>query len=244
MKISFETALNVVLIAYFVIMHILVIEDEPTVSAFIKEGLEQNGHTVDVAFDGNIGLRKAKSGSFELVLLDLNIPIVNGIELCRQIKEEKPGLPVLMLTALGTTEDKVKGFDAGADDYLVKPFEFAELIARIRALTKRYFGIAETTNTIRVADLELDLQKKLAIRNGNKIELTAKEFALLEYFMRNKGKVLSRSEISEAVWDIDFDTETNVVDVYVNILRKKIDKQYAYKLIHTRIGMGYIFESE
>ncbi|MEZ5014353.1 MAG: response regulator transcription factor [Chitinophagales bacterium] len=225
-------------------MHILVIEDEPTVSAFIKEGLEQNGHTVDVAFDGNIGLRKAKSGSFELVLLDLNIPIVNGIELCRQIKEEKPGLPVLMLTALGTTEDKVKGFDAGADDYLVKPFEFAELIARIRALTKRYFGIAETTNTIRVADLELDLQKKLAIRNGNKIELTAKEFALLEYFMRNKGKVLSRSEISEAVWDIDFDTETNVVDVYVNILRKKIDKQYAYKLIHTRIGMGYIFESE
>jgi DNA-binding response OmpR family regulator len=149
-----------------------------------------------------------------------------------------------MLTALGTTDDKVTGFESGADDYLVKPFEFKELIARIKALTRRAFTVAEVSHKLKVADLELDLNKKVAIRGGKTIELTAKEYSLLEYFMRNKGRVVSRIDISEKVWDINFDTGTNVVDVYVNILRKKIDKDFTNKLIHTRVGMGYIFSNE
>jgi len=149
-----------------------------------------------------------------------------------------------MLTALGTTDDKVTGFESGADDYLVKPFEFKELLARIKALTRRSFTVAEVSNKLKVADLELDLFKKVAVRGGKTIELTAKEYSLLEYFMRNKGRVVSRIDISEKVWDINFDTGTNVVDVYVNILRKKIDKDFTNKLIHTKVGMGYIFNNE
>jgi DNA-binding response OmpR family regulator len=222
-------------------MKILIIEDEPKVASFLKQGLEEQGYTSDVVYDGNMGKTFATRNSYDLVLLDIIIPYVNGIELCKQIKEIKPAMPVLMLTALGTTEDKVSGFDAGADDYLVKPFEFAELLARIKALTKRHSGITETSNKLKVSDLELDLDKKVARRQTKSIDLTAKEFALLEYFMRNTGKVLSRADIAEKVWDITFDTGTNVVDVYVNILRKKIDKDFEQKLIHTRIGMGYLF---
>jgi len=222
-------------------MKILIVEDEPKVASFIKQGLEEQGYETDVVFDGNMGKKFALRNHYDLILLDIIIPYVNGIELCKQIKEEKPSMPILMLTALGTTEDKVSGFDAGADDYLVKPFEFAELLARVKALTKRLSGITETTNKLKVADLELDLDLKMARRQTKSIDLTAKEFALLEYFMRNKGKVLSRADIAEKVWDITFDTGTNVVDVYVNILRKKIDKEFDQKLIHTRIGMGYFF---
>jgi DNA-binding response OmpR family regulator len=174
--------------------------------------------------------------------LDIVIPHVNGIELCRRLRAANNQTPLLMLTALGTTDDKVQGFDAGADDYLVKPFEFKELVARIKALTKRSSGVSFGSNTIKVADLELDLDKKVARRSGKTIELTAKEFLLLEYFMRNKGRVVTRADISEKVWDINFDTGTNVVDVYVNILRKKIEKGFDTRLIHTRIGMGYIFD--
>ncbi|MBZ0245906.1 MAG: response regulator transcription factor, partial [Cyclobacteriaceae bacterium] len=172
------------------------------------------------------------------------IPYINGLELCKKIKSNKPDIPILMLTALGTTDDKVTGLDSGADDYLVKPFEFKELLARIKALTRRAFTVSEVANKLKVADLELDLNKKVAIRGGKIIELTAKEYSLLEYFMRNKGRVVSRIDISEKVWDINFDTGTNVVDVYVNILRKKIDKEFPNKLIHTRVGMGYIFTNE
>lgn len=222
-------------------MRILIVEDEPKVASFLKQGLEEQGYDVEVVYDGQMGKMFAIRNPYDLILLDIVIPHINGIELCRHIKESKPGVPILMLTALGTTEDKVSGFDAGADDYLVKPFAFAELLARIKALTKRGTGITETSSRIRVADLELDLDKKVAIRQDKTIELTAKEFALLEYFMRNRGKVLSRADIAEKVWDITFDTGTNVVDVYVNILRKKIDRDYAQKLIHTRIGMGYLF---
>jgi two-component system copper resistance phosphate regulon response regulator CusR len=149
-----------------------------------------------------------------------------------------------MLTALGTTEDKVTGFNAGADDYLVKPFEFQELLARIKSLTKRTSGIIQTSNLIKVADLVLDIDKKVAIRGDNKIELTAKEFALLEYLIKNKGRVVSRADIAEKVWDITFDTGTNIVDVYINILRKKIDKDFEKKLIHTRIGLGYSLDEK
>jgi DNA-binding response OmpR family regulator len=178
------------------------------------------------------------------VILDLVIPGKSGIEVCKSIKSVNPDLPVLMLTALGTTADKVTGFDAGADDYLVKPFDFPELLARIKSLLKRKTPASQQPESLKVADLELDLLRKVAIRGGRVIELTAKEFSLLEYFMRNKGRVLSRVDISEKVWEITYDTGTNVVEVYVNILRKKIDRDFEPKLIHTRIGMGYIFTDQ
>lgn len=225
-------------------MKILIVEDEPKVVAFLKEGLEEQGYDVSVAYDGQMGERLASRDSFNLIILDVIIPDFNGIELCRRIRKNDENVPILMLTALGTTDDKILGFDAGADDYLVKPFEFKELLARIKALTKRSSTVYHNSNTLKVADLEIDLDRKQAIRDGVKIELTAKEFSLLEYFMRNPGRVVSRADISEKVWDINFDTGTNVVDVYVNILRKKIEKGFSSKLIHTRIGMGYIFEEQ
>ena len=225
-------------------MKILIIEDEPKVVAFLKKGLEEHGYDIEVAYDGHTGEKLALKEGFDLIILDVIIPHTNGIELCKKLRKENIQLPILILTALGTTDDKVEGFDAGADDYLVKPFEFKELLARIKALAKRSSGILHSFNSLKIADLELDLNKKQAKRNGALIELTAKEFSLLEYFMRNKGRVVSRIDISEKVWNIDFDTGTNVVDVYVNILRKKIERNFGSKLIHTRIGMGYIFDEE
>ncbi len=223
-------------------MNILLVEDEAKVASFIKQGLEEQGYTVHLATNGQEGMSLFFKGSYDIAILDVIIPFISGVELCRAIKNDKPGLPVLMLTALGTTEDKVNGFEAGADDYLVKPFEFRELLMRIRALTRRARREETSTNLLRVADLTLDLDKKIAQRGEKQIDLTAKEFALLEYLMRNRGRVLSRMDISEKVWDINFDTGTNVVEVYINILRKKIDKDFENKLIHTRIGMGYILE--
>jgi two-component system, OmpR family, copper resistance phosphate regulon response regulator CusR len=220
-------------------MQILVIEDEQKVASFIKEGLEAQGYEVDLAYDSYTGERLSQTKSYNIILLDVIIPGLNGVELCKKIKNTRPSVPILMLTALGTTDDKVTGFEAGADDYLVKPFEFKELLARIKALTKRTLP-TESPNYLSVQDLKLDLNKKVAVRGGKAISLTAKEFALLEYFIRNKGKVVSRSDIAEKVWDINFDTGTNVVEVYVNILRKKIDKDFETKLIQTRIGLGYI----
>jgi two-component system, OmpR family, copper resistance phosphate regulon response regulator CusR len=221
---------------------ILVVEDEPKVASFLKQGLEEAGFDVDLVYDGQMGKKFALKNNYDVIVLDVIIPFINGIELCKQIRESKTQVPILMLTALGTVEDKLTGFDAGADDYLIKPFEFKELLARIRALSKRGTGVNITSSSIKVFDLELDLDKKQAIRGGKLIELTAKEFLLLEYFMKNKGRVLSRIEIAEKVWDIAFDTGTNVV--YVNILRKKIDKDFDNKLIHTRFGLGYIFNEQ
>jgi two-component system copper resistance phosphate regulon response regulator CusR len=220
-------------------MKILLVEDEPKVVEFIKKGLEEQGYETEVAYDGQIGERLALKGKYDLIILDVILPYLNGYELCKRIREKGLQVPVLMLTALGTTDDKISGFDAGADDYLVKPFEFGELLARIKALTKRASGLIQTSSIIKIADLELNLDKKSARRGDKGIELTAKEFSLLEFLMKNKGKVLSRSEIAEKVWDITFDTGTNVVDVYINILRKKIDRDFEHKLIQTRIGMGY-----
>jgi len=222
-------------------MKILIIEDEPRVASFIKEGLEEKGYETEVAYDGLSGEKASMAPGIDLVILDLIIPGKSGIEVCKSIKSVNPDLPVLMLTALGTTADKVTGFDAGADDYLVKPFDFPELLARIKSLLKRKTPSSQQPQSLKVADLELDLLRKVAIRGGRVIELTAKEFSLLEYFMRNKGRVLSRVDISEKVWEITYDTGTNVVEVYVNILRKKIDRDFEPKLIHTRIGLGYIF---
>jgi two-component system, OmpR family, copper resistance phosphate regulon response regulator CusR len=225
-------------------MNILIVEDEPKVAAFIKNCLEEQQFIADIAYDGLLAERMIQQYDYDLLILDIIIPHINGIDLCKRIKASNPNLPVLMLTALGTTEDKILGFDAGADDYLVKPFEIRELLARIKAISKRTSGKIMHGNKIIVSDLELDLDKKNASRGNKTISLTAKEFQLLEYLMRNEGRVVSRVDISEKVWEINFDTGTNVVDVYVNILRKKIDRDFPVKLIHTRVGMGYIFGEE
>jgi DNA-binding response OmpR family regulator len=219
------------------------VEDEPKVASFVKRGLEENGFSCEIASDGLMGKRMFKAGSYDLIILDLNLPYKNGIELCKEIRMSDQKVPVLMLTALGTTEDKLTGFESGADDYLVKPFEFRELLARIRSLLKR-ISVAETGgNILTVLDLEVNLSTYEVTRNGKTIELTQKEFALLVYLLRNKGKVVSRMEIAENVWDINFDTGTNIIDVYVNFLRKKMDKDFSPKLIHTQTGVGYILKA-
>jgi two-component system, OmpR family, copper resistance phosphate regulon response regulator CusR len=225
-------------------MKVLVVEDEPKVATFIKKGLEEQSYEVEIAYDGMMGKRKALGEAFDIIIMDINLPVINGYELCKQLRSEKLEVPVIMLTALGTTEDKLSGFDSGTDDYLVKPFEFRELRARIRALTKRTSAFTPSQNLLRFTDLELNLDEKIAKRGDKKIELTAKEFALLEYFLRNRNKVISRADIAEKVWDITFDTGTNVIDVYVNFLRKKIDKDFPKKLIHTVVGMGYILKED
>lgn len=222
---------------------ILVVEDEPKVASFVKRGLEENGFFCDIAWDGLMGKRMFDAGDFDLIILDINLPYKNGFELCKEIRSSNQKIPVIMLTALGTTEDKLAGFGSGTDDYLVKPFEFRELLARVRSLLKR-ISIAETGgNILTFLDLEVNLNTYEVMRGGKKIELTPKEFALLVYLLRNKGRVVSRIDIAEKVWDINFDTGTNVIDVYVNFLRKKIDKDFSPKLIHTQAGVGYILKA-
>ncbi len=224
-------------------MHILVIEDEQRVAELIKKGLEEHGFQITLAYDGEMGKKLSLSKEFDLILMDIILPKINGIDLCREIRSSRPDIPIIMLTALGTTDDKVEGFDAGANDYLVKPFDFRELHARIRALTNR----VQHNNTfnqgfiLRFADLEMNLQTKIVTRNNEVIDLTPKEFRLLEYMMKNAQRVLSRTEIAEKVWDT-FDSGTNFIDVYINYLRKKIDKNFSTKLIHTKPGMGFIFK--
>lgn len=225
-------------------MKILLVEDEPKLSDFISKGLTESGFEVELAYDGQIGKTLALRNQYDLLILDVIVPYINGIELCKVVREHKKEVPILMLTALGTVEDKVTGLDAGADDYLVKPFEFRELLARVRSLTRRANPANKVGEKLKYADLELDLGKKIANRQGKSIPLTAKEYGLLEMFMSNPGRVLSRAEIAEKVWDITFDTGTNIVDVYINTLRKKVDKDFEPKLIHTRVGLGYIMEAE
>ena len=222
-------------------MKILIVEDEPKVASFIKKGLEENNYDAEIAYDGLSAEKLARQNRYDLFILDIIIPGITGLELCKNLKKLNSNIPVLMLTALGTTDDKIIGFDAGANDYLVKPFEFRELLARVKVLVKKPDQTQNSVNILTVGDLELDLDKKVARRGNSNIDLTAKEFSLLEYFMRNSGRVLSRIDIAEKVWDIKFDFGTNVVDVYVNFLRKKIDKGYDKKLIHTRVGFGYVF---
>ncbi|WP_192579098.1 response regulator [Fibrisoma limi] len=225
-------------------MKILVVEDEPKLASFVKKGLEEQSCEVDVAFDGQVGRNMALHNTYDVIVLDVNLPKMNGFDVVQSLREEHIRTPVLMLTAMGSVDDKLTGFESGADDYLVKPFEFRELMARLRALNKRGSDPGTQANVLKVADLELDLNEKVARRGGNRIELTAKEFGLLEYLMRNRGRVVSRVDIAEKVWDIHFDTGTNVIDVYVNFLRKKVDKDYPAKLIHTVIGMGYMLKEE
>jgi two-component system copper resistance phosphate regulon response regulator CusR len=225
-------------------MKLLLIEDEPKTVQSLKQGLEENGYEVDIAYDGLIGLQLARRGGYALIITDIIMPGLNGLELCKELRETDSNTPILMLSALGTTDDKVTGLDVGADDYLVKPFEFKELLARVRALTKRHTGVAQTSNILRFADLEVNLDARTVFRSGVKIELTVREFNLLVYLIRNQGKVVSKAEIAEHVWDMNFDSGTNVIEVYVNYLRKKVDRDFPVKLIHTQFGMGYVLKTE
>ncbi len=220
--------------------NILLIEDEEKVASFIKKGLEENQYEVELAKDGAAALKQVFNKEYNLIILDVMLPYVNGIEICRQIRLKNGEVPVLMLTALGTVDDKVKGLKAGADDYLLKPFHFNELLARIEALLRR--KKQTETHLLEFEDMVLNTQSNEATRAGNSINLTTKEFDLLVLFIRHKDKILSRQKIAKDVWGIEFDTGTNMIDVYVNYLRKKIEKGYDRKLIHTVIGKGYILK--
>lgn len=219
-------------------MRILIVEDEKKVAGFIKKGLEEETYAVDVAYDGEEGFHLADMNQYDLIILDLMLPKMDGLEVLTRLRDNKVSTPILLLTAKDAVDDKVTGLNKGADDYLTKPFAFSELLARIRSLLRR--GQVETQTELKVGDLCLDMVSHKVSRNDEEIELTGKEYSLLEYFMRNEGKVLTRTMIAEHVWDYNFDTFTNVIDVYVNHLRKKIDKKYPAKLLHTLRGVGYV----
>lgn len=247
-------------------MKILIVEDEAKVAEVLKRGLTEEGYEADIAFDGQVGLRMAQSGSYDLILLDINLPLMNGLELCRQLRQKDEVTPVLMLTALGMSDDIVAGLETGADDYLPKPFRFNELYARIKALTRRRKISSATFKTVpppkpppdddpgpdnlkaapslqfTLSDLYIDFDAREVKRGGKAIQLTAKEYMLLEYLARNAGKVRSRQEIAEAVWGLTFETGTNFIDVYINYLRNKIDKPFGKKLVHTVTGFGYVLK--
>ncbi|MDU0372825.1 response regulator [Hymenobacter endophyticus] len=221
-------------------MKILLVEDEPKLASFVKKGFENEGYEIEIAYDGRVGQSLIQQNRYDLVILDVNLPYVNGFELCRLVRRQDAHVPVLLLTALDSLDDKVTGFESGTDDYLVKPFEFKELLLRARVLTRRHTEAATVKRTLQIADLELNLDAKTVSRAGHRIDLTTKEYALLEYLLLNRGKIISRVDIAEKVWELNFDTNTNVIDVYVSYLRKKLDKGYPVKLIHTVVGMGYV----
>ncbi len=223
---------------------ILIVEDEQKIADTLKLGLSENGFYVEAAYDGNIGYKLFQAHSFNLIVLDINLPGINGYELCKLIRATNKEIPVIMLTILSALEDKIEGYEAGADDYLIKPFEFKELVMKIRVLLKRTMNQNLPAGTIlKAGDLEMNLDSKEIKRGDAVINLTAKEFQLLEYLLRNKNKVVSRADIAINVWDIDFDTNTNVIDVYINYVRNKVDKPFEQKLIQTHVGMGYILKA-
>ena len=222
---------------------ILLVEDEQKIADTLKQGLSENGYEVDVAYDGRIGQKLFETYSYNLVVLDINLPGINGYDLCKFIRSKTAFLPVIMLTALSSLNDKIEGYDVGADDYLIKPFEFRELLMKIRVLLKRTISqVVASGNILKAGDIEMNLDSKQVKREDKQINLTAKEFQLLEYLMRNKNRVVSRADIAINVWDIDFDTNTNVIDVYINYVRNKVDKPFQQKLIQTQTGMGYVLK--
>ncbi|MCP9763934.1 response regulator transcription factor [Lacihabitans soyangensis] len=224
---------------------ILIVEDDLRIAQNISKGLQEKGFETEIAFDGKIGLKLALHNDFDLILLDLNLPVLNGYEVCSEVRKKKPSIPIIMLTALGETEDKIEGFEKGADDYLVKPFDFRELLARINVFIKRnHKSENEQHDILKIANLELDSESKIVMRDGQNIELTPKEFSLLEYLIKNKGRVVSKADIAENLWEQNNQQSLNVIEVYINFLRKKIDKDFTPKLIHTKTGMGYILKEE
>lgn len=218
--------------------YILIVEDEQRLAEIMKKQLEESCFRVDIAFDGYIGKEMAERNKYNLIILDVNLPLVNGYDLCKEIRAANKNIPVIMLTAMGTTDNKVAGFEAGADDYVIKPFDFRELLARINVFLRRPDKISKAEK-LRIADLEMDMSTKTVTRSNKKIDLTAKESSLLEMFLKNQGKLLTREFIIESVWGIDFDPSTNIIDVYVNYLRKKIDKDFEPKIIRTKFGFGF-----
>jgi len=224
-------------------MKLLIVEDEPNLLSIIRKGLSEKNNEVSVALDGTTALEMILNHNFDVVILDIMLPDINGIEICRRLRAAKNFVPILLLTALGTTENIVTGLNAGADDYLAKPFKFSELEARISALARRSSQEHRPNSLIQIDDLEIDTRAKSVKRNGETIQLTAKEFKLLYYLANNAEMILSREKILDNVWDINFDMNTNVVDVYINYLRNKIDKPYSTKLIHTIKGLGYVIKS-
>ena len=223
-------------------MRILVVEDQAKTSQFVKKGLNEVGYSVDIAESGSAAESFMASSEYDLVILDVMLPDQSGIDTARHLRRDGYIGPILMLTALSTTKDKVNGLDAGADDYLTKPFSFEELLARVRALLRRSSTKNILNSVLKFSDLEMDLVHRKVKRQNSEITLTAKEFSLLEYFLRNPERPLGRVSIAEHVWDIDFDSESNVIDVYVNLLRKKVDSPYNKKLIHTVVGIGYVLK--
>jgi two-component system, OmpR family, copper resistance phosphate regulon response regulator CusR len=222
---------------------ILLVDDEPRIAETLCFGLTENGYDVTVAYDGKIAFRLFQRLNFDLLILDINLPGMDGYELCKLIRQVNPNVPIIMLTALSTLEDKVEGYDSGADDYIIKPFEFRELSMKIRVLLRRSADRQlPVGNILRAGNLLMNLDTKEVKRSETTINLTAKEFQLLEYLLRNKNRVVSRADIAINVWDIDFDTNTNIIDVYINYVRNKIDKPFPDKLIHTYVGMGYVLK--
>ena len=222
-------------------MRILLVEDEKNVASFIRKGLEEEFYTVDVAEDGLKGLSMAISKAYSLLIVDIMLPGLSGIELCKRLREKGAKVPILLLTAIDSIDSKVKGLENGADDYLTKPFAFSELLARIKALLRR---VSDSVSELFIDDLRIDLLSRRVFRNNKEIMLTPKEFSLLEYLLRNKGKVLSRAEIIENVWGYDFDPTTNIIDVHIKFLREKVDTGFHKKLIHTVRGTGYVLKEE
>lgn len=224
-------------------IEILVVEDEQKIADTLKFGLSENGYSVQVAYDGNLGYRLFEITSPGLVILDINLPGMNGYEFCKAIRQKNSQVPIIMITSMSALTDKIEGYDAGADDYIVKPFEFKELVLKIRALLKRSMNQqVPVGNILKAADLEMNLDSKEVFRDEKKITLTAKEFQLLEYLLRNKNRVVSRADIAINVWDVDFDTNTNIIDVYISYVRNKVDKNFEHKLIQTQVGMGYVLK--
>jgi two-component system, OmpR family, copper resistance phosphate regulon response regulator CusR len=222
---------------------ILLVEDEPRIADILRMGLIENGYEAEVTYDGKLGYKLFQSIRFDLVVLDINLPGINGYELCKLIRTHDAHVPVIMLTAMSSLEDKIEGYDAGADDYIIKPFEFKELLMKIRVLLRRSGNQqAPVGNLLKADNLQMNLDTKEVIRDGTLINLTAKEFQLLEYLLRNKNRVVSRADIAINVWDIDFDTNTNIIDVYISYVRNKIDKPFEKKLIQTQVGMGYVLK--
>ncbi|MFA5806544.1 MAG: response regulator transcription factor [Melioribacteraceae bacterium] len=219
-------------------INILIVEDEQRLAEILKKQLEDSGFNAEIAYDGYIEKQLVEKNTYNLIILDINLPLLNGYDLCKEIRKTNNKIPIIMLTALGTPDNKVIGFDAGADDYVTKPFDFRELLARVNVFLRRSDTI-NVSKKLRIADLEMDLNTKTVTRAYKKIDLTAKESSLLEIFLNNKEKLLTREFIIEQVWGIDFDPSTNIIDVYVNYLRKKIDKDFEPKLIHTKFGFGF-----